>query len=198
VIRSGLSSDIRLVKTKLNRQNTDYDLPIGNPDFNESGNDIFRFGLGYAIIGNSNEFSASGDQEIIYKVVDPSGVQISTASYPIKVNANGEVVNEGEPVPGDKFGNAIATTQDGGLLLVGTVPSNTALQFGKGGDDLYLIKISLMGGVIWQKNIGSRNDEQGVAALQSSDGGYIILATSTFAGLRTVMLLKTTPSGEIE
>lgn len=198
VIRSGLSSDIRLVKTKLNRQNTDYDLPIGNPDFNESGNDIFRFGLGYAIIGNSNEFSASGDQEIIYKVVDPSGVQISTASYPIKVNANGEVVNEGEPVPGDKSGNAIATTQDGGLLLVGTVPSNTALQFGKGGDDLYLIKISLMGGVIWQKNIGSRNDEQGVAALQSSDGGYIILATSTFAGLRTVMLLKTTPSGEIE
>jgi len=197
VIR-GEFSDIRLVKSKPDRQNTDYDLPIGNPVSNESGNDIFRFGLGYAIVGNSDEFSASSDQEIIFKVVDPTGVQISSANYPIKVNANGEVVTDGEPVPGDKVGNAIATTQDGGLLLVGTVPSNTALRFGKGGDDLYLIKISLMGDVIWQKNIGSRNDEQGVAALQSSDGGYIILATSTFAGLRTVMLLKTDKNGEIE
>ena len=105
---------------------------------------------------------------------------------------------DGEDVPGNKIGNAISVTQDGGLLLAGTVQSDDAKNFGRGGRDLYLIKIDAFGTPTWQKDIGSRNDDVSVAALQADDGGYVVLASTTLAGLKTIMLLKTDNNGNIQ
>lgn len=188
VQRSG-GTDMRFVRTEQNRKNTDFDLPIGSPGFDEQGKDICNFGFGYAIIGNTNE-TATGDREIMFKLLADDGSEKISKTFPIMI---GE-----DPVPGNKTGNAITSTQDWGFLLACTVPSNSELKFGRGEADIYLIKIDGYGTVIWEKSIGSTKDEQSVAVLQSSDGGYIILGTSDFAGLSTVMLMKTDKNGDIQ
>lgn len=191
VIRES-KSDARLVKTIQDSQNTDFDLPIGSPAFNESGNDICRYGFGFAVIGTTNEKDgAEGESSIYFQRLAEDGRQIGA---PVKFSA---FTADGTEVPGNKDGNALTVSQDGGLLLAGTVPSSEALGFGRGGTDLYLIKIDAFGTVTWQKDIGSRNNDQSVAVLQADDGGYIVLAGTTLAGLKTVMLLKTDKSGNI-
>jgi hypothetical protein len=182
-------TDMRFVRTEQNRKNTDFDLPIGSPGFDERGNDICNFGFGYAIIGNTNE-TATGDREIMFKLLADDGSEKISKTFPIMI---GE-----DPVPGNKTGNAITSTQDWGFLLACTVPSDAELKFGRGEADIYLIKIDGYGTVIWEKSIGSTKDEQSVAVLQASDGGYIILGTSDFAGLSTVMLMKTDKNGDIQ
>jgi hypothetical protein len=185
-------TDMRFVRTEQDRQNTDFDLPIGSPDYNETGNDICRYGFGYAMIGSTNK-SSTGSLDILFKRLSEDGteIKVNTDTFPVK-NSNGT------EVPGDKIGNALTVTQDGGLLLVGTVPSDASLFFGRGETDLYLIKINAFGETVWEKPLGSRNADVGVAALQASDGGYMILATATFAGLKTIMLIKTDTNGNIK
>ena len=184
--------DMRLTKATQNRQNVDFDLQIGNPGFNETAHDICRFGFGYALIGSTNETTA-GTQDILFQRLGEDGSVISKQSFIIKtIFENVEV-----EVLGDKTGNGLAVTQDGGLLLIGTVPTNEGLGFGRGKNDLYLIKMNAFGEVAWQKSIGSRDEDVGVAALQASDGGYLLLGTSLFAGLKTVLLIKTDSDGNI-
>ncbi len=181
--------DMRLTKATQNRQNVDFDLQIGNPGFNETAYDMCRFGFGYALIGSTNETTA-GTQDILFQRLGEDGSVISKQSFTIKNK-------DGLDVPGDKTGNGLAVTQDGGLLLIGTVPTNEGLEFGRGKNDLYLLKMNAFGEVAWQKSIGSRDEDVGVAALQASDGGYLILGTSLFAGLNTVLLIKTDSNGNI-
>jgi len=187
-------SDVRLVKTIQDSQNTDFDLPIGSPEFNEVGNDICRYGYGFAVVGKTNEKenAVAGETDILFQRLAEDGSVIGEpTSFPIKTA-------EGAEVPGNKEGNAISVTQDGGLLIAGTVPSNEPLNFGRGETDLYLIKIDAFGTVTWQKDIGSIYPDRSVAVLQADDGGYVVLASTTLVGLKTIMLLKTDVNGNIQ
>jgi hypothetical protein len=187
-------SDVRLVKTIQDSQNTDFDLPIGSPEFNEVGYDICRYGYGFAVVGRTNEKenAVAGETDILFQRLAEDGSVIGEPiTFPIKTA-------EGIEVPGNKAGNAISVTQDGGLLIAGTVPSNEPLNFGRGEADLYLIKIDAFGTVTWQKDIGSSNPDFSVAVLQADDGGYVVLASTTLVGLKTIMLLKTDVNGDIQ
>lgn len=185
-------SDVRLVKTIQDSQNTDFDLPIGNPAFNESGNDICSYGFGFAVIGTTNEKDgAEGESSIYFQRLAEDGAIVGSSVKFSAFTANGT------EVPGNKEGNALTVSQDGGLLLAGTVPSSNSPLFGRGGTELYLIKIDAFGALTWQKEIGSRNNDRSVAVLQADDGGYIVLASTTVAGLKTIMLLKTDVNGTI-
>jgi len=190
------NNKVRLVKTQQDFQNTDFDLAIGTPLFNQVGNDICNYGSGFAVVGRTNEKkdasgnSTPGETEIMFQRLTEEGIVISTVTFPIKTE-------DGTDVPGNKAGNAVCATKDGGLLIAGTVPSNEALNFGRGGSDLYLIKIDDFGNPSWQKVIGSRNADQSVAVMQADDGGYVVLASTTLAGLKSILLLKTRNRGDI-
>jgi len=174
---------VRLVKARQDYQTTDFDQTIGDPEFNETGNDICRYGYGFAVVGST---SKNGELDILFQRITEGGTVLDNpVIFPINV-------------PGNKVGNAISVTQDGGLLLACTVPSDEALNFGRGGKDIYLIKIDAFGTPTWQKDIGSRNDDESVAVLQADDGGYIVLAGTTLAGLNTIMLMKTDSNGNIQ
>ena len=182
-------SKVRLVKTQQGLENTDFDLAIGDPQFNESGNDICRYGFGFAVIGSTNK---NGERDIFYQRLSEDGTVIGSASiFPV-------TTPDGTAVPGNKGGNALGVTQDGGLLLAGTVPSNEALGFGRGGSDMYLIKIDAFGTINWQKDFGSVKDDQSIATLQADDGGYIILGRTILAGLETIMMMKTDKNGNVQ
>ena len=170
------------------------DVPIGNPAFNVVGNDFCRFGQTWAFVGSTDEKKDGtvGDFDILYERVDLNqGIVLSHQTFPID--------GVGPTHDGSKqndVGNSICTTQDGGLLLLGTVNSQGA--FGRGGKDYYLIKINAFGTVEWTELYGSKFDDNGVQVIQASDGGYIVLGTTTLANLKSIMLMKTGKDGKIQ
>ncbi len=186
-------ADVRLVRTIQNSLNTDFDLPIGKPNFNEFGVDICRFGFGYAVSGSTDD-TTTGEREILVQRLAEDGTIIFSANYPITTPFNGQDV----PVPGNKIGNAIASTRDGGLFIAGTVPSDAGTGFGRGDLDYYLIKTDGFGNVLWQKPIGSRDADRSVAVLQSSDGNLVLCGNTTLAGLGTIMLMKMDSEGNVQ
>lgn len=172
-------SDIRFVKTPPNSENTDFDLPIGTPNNNETGNDICPYGFGYAVIGTTDEL---GDEDILFKRLTEDGTELASMIFGSR--------NQSEN------GLAICQAKDGGLILLGNV--DTSISAGRGGKDYFLIKINAFGDTEWTRTFGSKNDDAGAAVLANSDGTYTILGTTLFGGLRTLALIKTDNLGRIE
>lgn len=183
------NSSIRFVKVQTNSSNTggiDYDLPLSKPQYTETGNDFCRYGSGFAIIGTTNKKeTGTGDIDILFKRIAEDGSELSSKSFPIE----GQQQNE--------TGNSICSTLDGGLLLLGTIDTQGE-NLGRGDKDYYLIKINAFGEVEWTRDYGSKFEDKGVNVIQSSDGGYVILGTSSIGRVKTVMLMKTNKNGDIE
>lgn len=173
------SSDVRFVKTPPNSENTDFDLPIGNPGFNETANDICPYGFGFAVIGKTDE---SGDDDILFKRLTAEGAELESKTFGFP--------NQAED------GLSICQARDGGLVLLGTVETN--VDMGRGGKDYFLIKINAFGDTEWTQIFGSKSDDVGANVLANSDGTYTILGTTLFGGLRTISLVKTDKLGRIE
>lgn len=192
-VRRESRADVRLVRTIQNSLNTDFDLPIGRPDFNEFGVDISRFGFGYAVSG-STDSTSTGEREILIQRLAEDGSVIFSTDYPITTVFQGQDV----PVPGNKIGNAITSTRDGGLFVAGTVPSNPGIEFGNGDTDYYLIKTDGFGNVLWRKPIGSRGEDKSVAVIQASDGSLVLCGNTTLAGLGTILLMKMDSEGNVQ
>ena len=91
-------------------------------------------------------------------------------------------------------GNDIQPTADGGYIIVGS-----AMSFGAGGQDVFLIKTDANGNLEWSKAFGGIINDEGKAVIQSSDGGYIIAGTTTSfgSGNSDVYLLKTSSDGTL-
>ncbi|MFZ1808550.1 MAG: hypothetical protein WAU36_15060 [Cyclobacteriaceae bacterium] len=172
-------SDIRFVKTPHNSENTEFDLPFGSPQFNETGRDICSYGFGFAVIGTTDE---SGDDDILFKRLSENGTELSTMTFGFP----GQAEN----------GFSICQARDGGLILLGAVDTN--LDIGRGGKDYFLIKINAFGDTEWTQIFGSKNDDIGASVLANADGSYVIYGTTVWGGLKTLSLIKTDAKGNIE
>lgn len=166
---------MRFIKSGFNSQQTLFDLsyPVGDNGF--TGTDFCTYGYGYAFIGNH-----TAAQEIAVARVGSGGDMIgslNTFSLTLPL-----------------AGNSICSTQDGGLLLLGT--SNVDSQGTN--TDYYLIKVDGTGAKQWEMAHGGKYPDVGARVLQSSDGGYIVLGTTTLANVKTVFLMKTDSQGNIE
>ncbi len=180
--------DMRLVRAFPNAQNTDFDLNIGEPTISETANGICRYGNGFALIGSTNQKgTGTGDTDILFKKLSEDGLVLSTHSFPVTVGGVDQQQNE--------VGNAIASTRDGGLVLLGTMPSTA--EIGRGEEDLMLLKVNAFGELQWQQIHGSDQQDEGVAVVQADDGGYVVLATTLLANLQTLTLLKTDGEGKV-
>ena len=122
-----------MIKTPPNSINSEFDLLISNPGFTEVATDFCRFGYGYAITGSTNQKTGvatpSSDTDILFKRLAPDGTVLSSTSFPL-----------GDKDSQNDVGNAISSTQDGGLILLSSV--NSIAIDGKGDTDYYLIKIN--------------------------------------------------------
>lgn len=92
---------------------------------------------------------------------------------------------------------AVIQTSDGGFALCGTTGGGSGSN-----SDIYLIKLSSMGSVQWDKIYGTARNEQGYDLKQLSDGGYIITGYTTNSqsqpqSKRDVLLLRVTSNGTV-
>lgn len=90
---------------------------------------------------------------------------------------------------------AIQQTTDGGFILAGSTSS-----FGAGGGDIWILKLTLLGDIEWQRTYGGAGSDWTTSIQQSTDGGYIVSGyTSSFDnGTGDIWVLKLFPNGDID
>ncbi|UII30533.1 hypothetical protein LVD17_19770 [Fulvivirga ulvae] len=176
-------NDIRVITTPPNSKNAFFDETIGlNNGKNELGFDIQRTPFGYAIIGSTNNTTA-GDQDILLTRVSQNGKLLGTITF---------------GGPRSDTGEAITVTDDGGLIILGSTDS-----YGRGERDFYLIKTDMFGTPLWTggdangRIFGSVNMDTGSTVLETSTGHILVLGTTEFGDVDTMVLIKTDNQGNI-
>ena len=96
----------------------------------------------------------------------------------VKLNQQGEEVWE-KYFSGQNhdFLSATIATQEGGFLLAGTSHSGKGLDkkdASKGGSDIWLIRINEFGHELWQKTLGTSQDEEARSVIQTVDFGFMV------------------------
>ncbi|MBL6445904.1 hypothetical protein JMN32_06270 [Fulvivirga sp. 29W222] len=177
-------NDIRVITTPADSKNTFFDETIGlNNGKNELGFDIQRTPFGYAIIGSTNNTTA-GDLDILLTRVNQNGKLLGSTTF-------GGLKSD--------TGDALTVTKDGSLLILGSTDS-----FGRGERDFYLIKTDMFGTPIWTESagidgkiFGSVNMDAGSTVLETSTGHILILGSTKFGNVDTMVLIKTDSQGNI-
>ena len=80
----------------------------------------------------------------------------------------------GDQMDGFSF---VTATSDGGCIAAGatTTSANGDVEgVSKGGNDIWVVKMSSSGVIEWEKNYGGSDDEEALCIQQTSDGGYIV------------------------
>jgi len=80
------------------------------------------------------------------------------------------------------FLSATVSTQEGGFLLAGTSYSGKGLDKkddSKGGSDIWLIRINEFGDELWQKTLGTLQDEEARSVIQTADLGFMVAGNVT-------------------
>ena len=96
----------------------------------------------------------------------------------IKLNQQGEQVWE-KYVSGQNhdFLSATVATQEGGFVLAGTSYSGKGSdkkEDSRGGSDAWLIRLNEFGDELWQKTLGTAQDEEARVVIQTTDLGYMV------------------------
>ncbi|MCW3167871.1 T9SS type A sorting domain-containing protein [Chryseobacterium sp. 09-1422] len=94
-------------------------------------------------------------------------------------------------------------TQEGGFLLAGTSYSGKNLDkkdASEGGSDIWLIRINEFGDELWQKTLGTAQDEDARAVIQTTDLGFFIAGNVQNAakgyGSKDVLVVKIDKNGK--
>lgn len=92
----------------------------------------------------------------------------------MKFNADGKLI--WHKIYGFKYyeyGNAVASTKDGGFVIVGG--SNT---LGKGGHSVYVLALNSVGKLLWSHVYGDRDKDIGHGVARMSDGSVVLVGES--------------------
>jgi hypothetical protein len=190
VLKGNQKSSMRFIKTPPNSPNVLFDLTLGNPTDTEFSGDMIRYGNNFAFIGTSQ--TGTDNTNITVRRVTESGIQIFSQGYSIKQEDSKELLT------GEIRGNSLSVAQDGGLVLLGTIgigPPGTVST----NTNYCLIKIDGFGNAkpVWTKIIGGRFNDSGKSIITTSDGGHVILGTTSLANVKSLLLMKVDKDGNI-
>ena len=76
---------------------------------------------------------------------------------------------------GEDYATSIYQTEDDGYIMTGQTQSTDGdVNDNDGGADLWIVKLSDTGAILWEKTLGGTQDEWGNSIEQTSDGGFIM------------------------
>nr|WP_314493773.1 hypothetical protein [uncultured Chryseobacterium sp.] len=122
----------------------------------------------------------------------------------IKLNQNGDTIFE-KYFSGKNHDFLAATiaTQEGGFAIIGTSYSGKGLdkkEDSKGGSDLWLIRTNSEGNEIWQKTLGTAQDDEARAVIQTTDLGFVVAGNVQNSpegfGSKDVMIIRLDKNGK--
>nr|WP_314497671.1 T9SS type A sorting domain-containing protein [uncultured Chryseobacterium sp.] len=122
----------------------------------------------------------------------------------IKLSQNGDTVFE-KYFSGKNhdFLAATVATQEGGFAIIGTSYSGKGLdkkEDSKGGSDLWLIRTNSEGNEIWQKTLGTAQDDEARAVIQTTDLGFVVAGNVQNSpdgyGSKDVMIIRLDKNGK--
>jgi hypothetical protein len=95
---------------------------------------------------------------------------------------------------GYEVGNAVRRTEDGGYIVAGFTTS-----IGAGQLDMYLVRTTSTGAVVWERAFGGAADDWGDGVTQTPDGGFVVAGwtRSTGAGLKDGYVVRTDANGSL-
>ena len=151
---------------------------------------------GYIIVGSSD----SAD-------VDISSSQGTYDFWVIKINSTGTMVWE-KSFGGSEIDEAfsIIKSSDGNYVIVGDTRSNDKnVSHNNGASDLWIIKISPSGNLLWEKTFGGTSFDAGRSISNTSDNGFLISGSSrsmdgdltTNQGQNDVWVIKIDSNGSL-
>ncbi|HTW92597.1 MAG TPA: hypothetical protein VMH22_12940 [bacterium] len=126
-----------------------------------------------------------------------AGYEGYAAVYLVKTDASGDTLwTRTYGGAQSDYGQSVQQTLDSGYMIAGYTES-----FGAGRYDAYLVKTNAFGDTLWTRTYGGEYVDEGRAAQQTSDGGYIIAGFTYSFGAGTpdsanVYLIKTNASGD--
>lgn len=131
-----------------------------------------------------------------HSIIAVGSVQISAGNNDmlvLRLNKAGAIMwsrNFGGPL--NEEGRSVIQSSDGSIVIVGSTSS-----FGTGRNDVFLVKISLDGRLIWQRTFGTVNADVGRSIKQLKNGDYIVTgyASNGIYPFHT-LLLKVNQTGE--
>ncbi len=148
-----------------------------------SSNDYFR-----SVIQLSN-----GDY-IFLGYADPFWIYDYSQIFLLRLSSSGSFISA-KKIGGnlEEFGRSLINTSDGGYLAIGETNS-----FGSGSYDILVLKFDSTDNLAWAKAIGGSNFDKAYSAIQTLDGGYLIIGSSlSFSNKMRVLILKLNSSGNL-
>ena len=95
----------------------------------------------------------------------------------------------------DDAGQSICQTLNGGFLLGNSM--TTTLKRGKGGKDIWLVRLDSFGNVVWDKVFGGPGDEVVNSVRALSNGNFLVAGGSNYNGLTSAFIMIIDSKGEI-
>lgn len=124
---------------------------------------------GYIVAGHSS--STDGDVKNNHGGVD---------CWIVKLNASGSLVWETSlGGSGDDRAASVQQTDDEGYIVTGYSASSDGDVGGNhGGIDFWVVKLDVVGSLVWETNLGGTDHDQATSILQTMDGEYIVAGAS--------------------
>ena len=90
----------------------------------------------------------------------------------------------------DDVGMSVLQSRDGGYIVAGRTAS-----FGKGGDDIWLLKTDSRGEEQWNRTFGGKQDDASFQVVELADGYVVVGRTESGSG-KKIILIKVDPNGQ--
>jgi hypothetical protein len=123
--------------------------------------------------------------------IDESSIRYFDGQMTLLNNVGGADESESEDT-----GNALISTSDGGFVLAGSMVTTPTR--GKGGKDIFLVKVDSQGNMQWNKVIGGIGDETVSSIRETDDGGLLICGSNNASGLSSIFIMKTDLNGDLK
>jgi hypothetical protein len=146
--------DVHLAKTNKNGL-LEWSNTYGGGDW-DFGNSIIQTTTGDYVICGSTYSYGKGNSDVYLLKLNSKGLLLWDSAY-------GGLLED--------VGNSVSESKDGGYFITGYTKS-----FGKGNEDVYLLKTDVDGNLKWTQTYGGALEEKGNEGKPTTDGGYIVIS----------------------